>query len=417
MQACTAAREALLAEDLQSAESLLVEALRYRPSCALAYKLFGDLFTAQESPDAANLCYRNLLPDSVLAKHFPVDNKLLNECPAYLRTEVFAQTNVRVPSAGGIDNQSGFTAQTVESAPGYVDVVSAGALWHDDLNTIVLENAGIELKQHTVGAAAMLRSLCSRSKPMSVDGRVILLGAKGAHNFYHWTTDIIPKIGLLMESGVQLKPTDTFIVSRANATFARQLLAVFDIAADQIMETESTSPFISADELLIPYLQNKMGYTMSAWLPRFLKSIMSVDVSQQSERRLFVSRNPATAAGRTLTNTQQVENWFTENGFEVVYPETLCVKEQAQLFSSAKVVAGVHGAGLSNIVYCGQGTKVIEFYGAHIAPCYWIISALSALDYFNHHCVGAEANGSQHGAGFELRLTEARAVLAEAGVL
>ena len=413
---CAEAGRLLSSGNTSAVESLLIEAICARPSCALAYKLLGDLHTVREQLEAAAVCFRNLLPDGLLRKYFPVAAQNTG-CAEYHRHQVFESTSFAIPAARSIDGRSKFNARTTTSEPGFVDTLKSGSLWHDDLNTVVFDNSGTELQQHTVGASGLLRSLCERSKPVSLSGRAVLLGAKGAHNFYHWTTDIVPKIGLLLQSGIDIQPTDKFIVSRADKDFAQQLLSVFHIKPSQIVASETLSPFIAADELVVPYLQNKMGYSMDAWLPRFMKSAMPAAAVAQNGRKLFVNRNAATAAGRVLNNSRQVEGWFMQQGFDVVYPETLSIKEQAGLFSSATVVAGVHGAGLSNIVYCREGTRVIEFYGAHIAPCYWIISALAALEYTQHYCAGQQAHNNRHAAGFELPLAEARDVLLSAGAL
>ncbi|MBD1921548.1 glycosyltransferase family 61 protein [Microcoleus sp. FACHB-831] len=52
-------------------------------------------------------------------------------------------------------------------------------------------------------------------------------------------------------------------------------------------------------------------------------------------------------------------NFLKKFGFEQVTLESLSVSDQAALFSSAQVVIAPHGAGLSNVVFCNRGTKVI----------------------------------------------------------
>ena len=64
--ACANAQRALQAGDHHKAQNHLIHAIRFRPSCALAYKLLGDLFRACNSDDLAAVCNRNLLPESIL---------------------------------------------------------------------------------------------------------------------------------------------------------------------------------------------------------------------------------------------------------------------------------------------------------------------------------------------------------------
>jgi capsular polysaccharide biosynthesis protein len=47
------------------------------------------------------------------------------------------------------------------------------------------------------------------------------------------------------------------------------------------------------------------------------------------------------------------------------------------------VVLAPHGAGLSNIVFCQPGTKVIELFApTYIPPCYRIISNICGLEHY-----------------------------------
>ncbi|MDC0435342.1 glycosyltransferase family 61 protein, partial [bacterium] len=100
----------------------------------------------------------------------------------------------------------------------------------------------------------------------------------------------------------------------------------------------------------------------------------------------FVSRDPATSSGRSVRNLDIIEHYLMSQGFEIYYPERHSISEQADAFSAASVVVGIHGAGMTNIVFCQKNAVVVEFYGEHVAPCYWAISSLLGLMYHNHCC-------------------------------
>lgn len=47
------------------------------------------------------------------------------------------------------------------------------------------------------------------------------------------------------------------------------------------------------------------------------------------------------------------------------------------------MVISPHGAGLTNLVFCEPGTKVIELFPpASSFPCYWTMSEICQLDYY-----------------------------------
>ena len=93
---------------------------------------------------------------------------------------------------------------------------------------------------------------------------------------------------------------------------------------------------------------------------------MILDETPSPDKKLYVSRcgtrsrpqeYPEDKANmitddRRVFNEEHLEKLFLEMGFEIIDPEPFTsLKEQIKLFRSAKVVAGVTGAGLSNFMF------------------------------------------------------------------
>jgi len=79
--------------------------------------------------------------------------------------------------------------------------------------------------------------------------------------------------------------------------------------------------------------------------------------------RIFISRKDHKGSkylSRGLTKKNEVEIFFKDLGFNIVYLEDLSFSQQIELCSRAEIIAGFHGAGLSNIVWSDSGIKVIE---------------------------------------------------------
>lgn len=426
VEACAKASEFLRLGDFERAEQLAITALRARPACKLAYEVLGQLFDQQDRGGDVTECKRGKLPAQVFARHFQAAQPLrLAGNPLIHRTEVFPAERIPLPRPGSLVeySQVPFNRQEINSSCSFVDTISNACLWHDSSNTLIVDDTGHEVVEHTQGNVVLLTALQQNYQAQALKGRVILLGARGAHNYYHWIADIIPKLGILKAAGFVFQADDRFVVPNATPGFARALLTRAGITDEQLIESELHSPYMTADELIVPYLSNKMGYTMGQWLPAIMQETIlgRSSIGTVTNRKLFVSRDAGTAAGRTVDNQVEVEDFFVQHGFEVVKPEQMSVVQQAQLFTEASVVAGPHGAGFSNIVYCAPTTKIIEFYGAHIAPCYWAISALAGLDYYHHCCVAGDAKGCQgasasarRSAGFSIPLDAAARLLQKA---
>ena len=63
---------------------------------------------------------------------------------------------------------------------------------------------------------------------------------------------------------------------------------------------------------------------------------------------------------RYYKNEKRLEDFFRSEGYEIVYAEEYGLIEQIKLFSEAKTIASVSGAGLFNLLWGSEQTKGIE---------------------------------------------------------
>jgi capsular polysaccharide biosynthesis protein len=69
-----------------------------------------------------------------------------------------------------------------------------------------------------------------------------------------------------------------------------------------------------------------------------------------SGERIFVARSGGFSR-RTCRNDAQVQQYFLDQGFTIVYPERLDLSQQAARFAAARVVAGYAGSALFNVLF------------------------------------------------------------------
>ena len=91
-----------------------------------------------------------------------------------------------------------------------------------------------------------------------------------------------------------------------------------------------------------------------------MRQALQVFPAVDRTRRLFVSRGDAKK--RRLVNEDQVFARLERFEFERVMPGRLPLADQVALFSGAKIVAGPHGAGLTNLIFMPEGGAVIEIF-------------------------------------------------------
>ena len=76
-------------------------------------------------------------------------------------------------------------------------------------------------------------------------------------------------------------------------------------------------------------------------------------------RKVFVGRKDFLQ--QRIDDSKEIEDFFIKQGFEVVYPEDFInFIDQINYFSECKVLAGISGSALSNLVFMKSGGVVIE---------------------------------------------------------
>lgn len=373
------------------AASLAMDAILAAPGWHGGYHMLADTLRSRGNARHAERCQSGLLPDEVLAPFIDSNPDADGPSTDYVRHTLRASERIALPrprTVGGDTADAAFAAREIVTRGTHVDSIASGRLWHDANNTLVRDRDNRALADHTIGSELLIRKQSSGSRPHHLGRRAVLLGARGAGNYYHWLVDILPKLAVCRDAGIDIESVDRFVVPFRRGRFQPESLARAGVHPDQVYYTSEGTPDITADELIVPYLRNAMGLALEPTVPAFLRACLqdAAEDDTRGTRRLFVSRPAGRVQGRSLVDAKTVYACVRRLGFEIVYPERLSLCEQAGLFASASIVAGIHGAGLTNIVHCRPGTAVVELYGAHVAPCFWAIAAVNQLRYFQHRC-------------------------------
>ncbi|MBE9224304.1 tetratricopeptide repeat protein [Phormidium sp. LEGE 05292] len=199
--------------------------------------------------------------------------------------------------------------------------------------------------------------------------------------YFHWMFDILPRIELLHRGNIEITKIEKFLVS-SHLPFQKETLNLLGIPETKILETHKY-PHIQATKLVVPSFPSTIAW-MPKWVCDFLRTqFLQQPVIAKTEKieRLYISRKDT--ANRRIINEDEIIDLLKNFGFQSIVLESMPVVEQAALLTNAKVVIAPHGGGLTNIVFCHPGTKVIEIFSPnYVYPCYWLVSNLINLDYY-----------------------------------
>jgi len=245
-----------------------------------------------------------------------------------------------------------------------------------------------------------------------VDGIVAVLSEQFSNCYYHWMLRILPRIHLYKESGFEIGNIDKFIINRCDRPFIKETIKKLAIPEEKIMES-SKLLHIKARQLIVTGYE-RVNYK---WQCDFLRQVFlgkGDRAKRDSARRIYISRSDAPT--KRIINEAEVIEFLKPFGFKPIILSSMSVAEQALLFSEAEVVIGRHGAGLTNLVFCNPGTKIIEFfpYGSRKSAMYSIISREIGLDYLQFS--GKEALPQSEYADTTLDINELSGIIKSAGV-
>ena len=297
-----------------------------------------------------------------------------------------------------------------KSPPGFVAVIPNGRAWGDRFNSVVITADNSLVAELCTGFGKVPLFFCLEEPPpvSQIDGTVAFLSVQsGADFYYHWLVDVLPRWELLRCSGF-LDEIDIFVLNDNSKKFQQETLAALGIPAHKII-TSKTHPHIQARRLIVPSVPSTAPkwagdfvYGPPRWVCDFLRTqfLPTAPLSKGGKsqptaplskggwgdrtdlpQRLYIPRHGA--KHRRVINETEVIEFLDNFGFSSVTLEFLSVPEQAALLANARIVVAPHGGGLTNLIFCNPGTKVIEICSPrYVLSCYWVISNHLGLDYY-----------------------------------
>jgi hypothetical protein len=230
----------------------------------------------------------------------------------------------------------------------------------------------------------LTRQLKISSRPKRIGGTVVsLLSGGGANdNYYHWLFDCLPRLKLVSESCL-ITDNAMFLVPNDRFAFQRYTLDFFNIPASRRLNS-SQYRFIKASTLIATEDPNPSPASTPRWIAEFLRdSFLSSCAGNETfvdKKAIFLSRQDADR--RRMINEDQLYESLRPLGVKKVLASSISLPDQVNLFSQASMIIGIHGAGLSNIVFSRPGTPVIEIFPSKYEfPYFSRIADICALPY------------------------------------
>jgi len=205
-------------------------------------------------------------------------------------------------------------------------------------------------------------------RPRKIQGRTLILASTGGNTFFHWMLDVLPRWEIARQAGWDPSQYDHVLVNSRRISFQQDSLTGLDVSPDRILCLDD-HPALELSEALLPSLPGISGVPRDSSV-RFLRQLFLKDEPPtRGGRRLFISRE--NSRHRHLKDSGALWQELQTLGFEKFEDVEKSVEEQAQVFQSASLIVAVHGAALTNLVFCQPGTTLLELFSpAYVNPCY-----------------------------------------------
>lgn len=378
----------LAKQQWEPAISNLIQALQIKPDLFGIYYHIAYALEQKGAVDEADIIKfgHKMLPLSVIKKYcgFTDDLAITAESdPSITCIDIYPSSQINLSDSKTIDtDRKCWEDKIFYIKKAFVAVLPKGRAWADIATTATITSENKLVTDISTGCPELIITSDKLPPAEHVEGNVAFLSARwGAAAYFHWMFDVVTRFHLLQQSGL-IDSIDKFVVNACDSAYEKETLNTLGIPPHKILESRH-QPHFTADKLIVPSICDGAAGT-SKWKCEYLK-LMFLNEQQSLKtdysERIYISREKASY--RRIVNDEEVIGCLQKFGFRTVKLETMSVAEQAACLAAAKVVIAPHGAGLTNLVFCNPGTKVIEIFSPIYVPiCFWTISNLCDLEHY-----------------------------------
>ncbi len=262
-----------------------------------------------------------------------------------------------------------------------------------------------EMLEHAAGAVR--RAIAG--EPVVRHELPLVLGKKrGAANYGHWMIEMLPMLHLALSRladrriGVLVHDVGEPMLGGIMQQTLRRLGI-----EDRRVRVSGLEP-VFVRELIMVEGMTEHGSYMSP-LVRDCHDRLAHGIVGRGVERVFLARG--TGLGRNFRDDAHMARLAAERGYVVVSPAGLGLEGQIALMRDARLVAGVMGAAMTNLVYARRGCRAAVFAPAGMPDTFfWFIANLCGLPYREIRCAQSGA-GSDWNRPLDLRFRSFRRVL------
>jgi len=206
----------------------------------------------------------------------------------------------------------------------------------------------------------------------NIDKAILLITPVPSSNYYHWMVDVLPRLILAKDLGLKDFDQRKIILHKKEKAYEIEALQLLGIPVSNIIRL---SPFetVSVEDMIVPDFYLSFSEKPFPWWKKKLidefKQVVIAAEEPKTLKKIYCLRGKQKT--RQLIGEEHLISILKEKGFVILDPAKMTLKEQIGSLAGAEVVIALHGAALTNIIFCAKGTRIIELRSTHYPQEYF----------------------------------------------
>ncbi|KAA2244710.1 glycosyltransferase family 61 protein [Chitinophaga agrisoli] len=251
-----------------------------------------------------------------------------------------------------------------------------------------------------------LKRLSYYLRPFWRTAQAIWITDEWSAEYFHWMTDALTRL-----MAARLQGYNYPVVLPAHFRERPYITASLEMLGYSAVYLERKRP-LKAASLVVPDHTAPTGNYNPALLGE-LRRLFAPATTVQPYRKVYVSRQRANR--RRVLNEDTLLPVLQQAGFEIHCFEDYSLQEQRAIMQETKVLAGLHGAGLTNMLFMPAGGQVLEIRNMGDTHNNCFFSMAGALGHAYYYVLADGTTADTYAADFRVDAGMLASVVKEMG--
>ncbi|MFO1238581.1 MAG: glycosyltransferase 61 family protein [Alphaproteobacteria bacterium] len=218
--------------------------------------------------------------------------------------------------------------------------------------------------------------------PLAVRGLLAgryFMGFSGSwRNYAHWVMESLPRLCIYARDH---RPHGSVLVlpRMHRHGFQWQYIRALGIGESDVFEIDDFQVYAFQNLTVLPALDL---FSVSELVREAGLQVRAALGHERAEPATSVYIRRGVHAVRRATNFEEMIPVLDAFGYHAYEFEYMTVAHQVEVMAAARCVVAEHGAGVVNIVFCGDGARVLELFSpSTVQPAHWSLASISHLRY------------------------------------